>query len=304
MKTVAIILNYNDVDTSLKQLKRLLSYKSLDKIIMVDNASTDDSRIRLSHYVNQNAQKFLYLQMEQNKGYGAGNNAGLKLAKELGAKYALVANPDTEIADKAIEKCIQKLEAHPLIAMLGPIMINPIYNIEEEVNQPGTRENTLQGAAGFPIRPWIYDLLEAEPIKRRIFQKLLHYPREYFIDKNCVRVDAIPGALFICDIEKLLSVGGYDEEVFLYEEEKIIGSKLKKVGYQTVLYLKVHYIHRHSTTIKKSYQSILSRQKLRRKAMLIYYRKYLKLNKWQLLLSNYFLILIELECILYGLLKR
>ena len=57
MKTVAIILNYNDADTTIEQLERIVNYKNLDKIVIVDNASTDDSRIRLKYYVKKNKKK-------------------------------------------------------------------------------------------------------------------------------------------------------------------------------------------------------------------------------------------------------
>ena len=43
MKTGIIILNYNDYENTLKIIDMIKDYKCLKKIIIVDNASTDDS---------------------------------------------------------------------------------------------------------------------------------------------------------------------------------------------------------------------------------------------------------------------
>ena len=47
MDTVAILLNYNDADTTISAIKRLKNCESLDKIVVVDNASSDNSYERL-----------------------------------------------------------------------------------------------------------------------------------------------------------------------------------------------------------------------------------------------------------------
>lgn len=102
MDTVAVLLNYNDADTTIDAIERLKACKSLDKLIVVDNASTDDSSERLSAYESQ---EVLLIKAKENLGYGAGNNLGLCYAyKKLGASYALIANPDTVIEDVVISK--------------------------------------------------------------------------------------------------------------------------------------------------------------------------------------------------------
>lgn len=304
MKTVAILLNYNDADTTLKQLSRLMDCSSLDWLIVVDNASTDDSEIRLKHFVAKHLEKCVLVQNKSNLGYGAGNNAGLLTAARMGAKYALVLNPDTEIEDRLILHLVKKLDRHKELAMIAPIMVNPQYNLSHPVNTPGTKEHALGGATAYPIRTWIHELFESGPIFRRMFHKYLHYPREKFADKVCVAVEILAGSLYLCDVQKILEVGGYDEDIFLYMEESILGTKLKAYGYKSALFLKGHFIHRHSTTIKKTYQSMAQRQRLRAKSSLLYFKKYKKIGIVKWIFSCLYYKIVEWEDTLYAVWKR
>lgn len=44
-----VILNYNDAETTEKLVKQIVDYNVLHQIIVVDNASTDDSLERLKN---------------------------------------------------------------------------------------------------------------------------------------------------------------------------------------------------------------------------------------------------------------
>lgn len=301
MKPVAIILNYNDADTTLEQLSRLLDYKSLSWLIVVDNASTDDSQIRLKYFVAKHLDKCIFVQNKQNLGYGQGNNVGLLTAVKMRARFALVLNPDAKIADDVILQMTKKMKRMSDLAMIAPVMVNGEYPLSHPVNQPGTREHALHGATAFPIRSWLHELLETGPITRRIFQKFLHYPKKRFERRTYVSVDALAGALYLCNIHKILEVGGYDKEVFLYMEESILGKKLKDFGYRSALFLKGHYVHRHSTTIKKAYHALVQRQRIRGKSTLYYLKKYQNVGIFRRWIAWCFLKIVELEDVLYAL---
>lgn len=44
-KVTCLILNYNDVVTTINMVKKIVDYKHLDNILIVDNASTDNSKL-------------------------------------------------------------------------------------------------------------------------------------------------------------------------------------------------------------------------------------------------------------------
>ena len=47
MRTAMIVLNYNDYETTMKFIENIINYKSIEKIIIVDNNSTDNSYDKL-----------------------------------------------------------------------------------------------------------------------------------------------------------------------------------------------------------------------------------------------------------------
>ena len=296
MNTVCVIVNYNDAATTLLQLNRIADYQNLDAVIVVDNASSDDSLLRLRAAVRG---KIILLCADRNGGYGAGNNFGIRYADEvLHARQVLIANPDTAFSDNTVGRMSGFLRRHPGVAVVAPVQKTPGGTVQR--NTPGTREHVLAGAAAWPLRPWLYDLLESGPVSRRIFTSLLHYPRRKLKGTGAVLVDCVPGALLMVDVRKFLDAGGYDEAVFLYGEEYMLGSRMKQRGYETALLLGESYDHCHAKTISKRYRTQLARQKLREQATLHYYAAYLHASAWQLFLTRLFYRLIRLELWLFG----
>ena len=321
MKTVCIIVNYNDENMTIRQLKKIVGYTCLDRIIVVDNASADTSRIRLISYIRHDTSGKLELaERDTNGGYGAGNNTGLLRAAQLGARYALIANPDADYDEKTVERLIEIMDRHDELAVVAPLMRMPQAAGEQTV--PGTYANTIMAPVAWPLRPWWKELLEMGPVSRRVFNRFLHYPPEHYqkhmADKagretvytgtggnasmrsaacdiygydipathakqqkksqasevmryaSCVYVDAVPGSLLLADVAKVRSVGGYDEEMFLYGEETLLARRLADAGYRTALCLSESYMHLHRGSVP-SMKSQLEREK----SMKYYMSRYL-----------------------------
>lgn len=323
MKTAAVILNYNDPETTARQVLRIRDYQNLGAVIVVDNASTDASVLQLKPLEDG---RVTVVEAGRNGGYGAGNNLGMRYAREkLGAKYVLIANPDTEFSDETVGRLADFLDGHPDFAVAAPVQCVPAETkaeaghaedgteadrpaespdgdspAEDPRNVPGTRENCLAGAAAWPLRPWLYDLLESGPVSRRLFTTALHYDAGKFRGRQAAAVDCVPGSLLMADLRKMEEAGGYDENVFLYEEEYILGARLRAKGYRTALLPGERYVHRHAVSISKSYATLLKRQRLREKSTLYYYKKYLGISRAQELFTRLFHAAVELEVVLFG----
>lgn len=281
-KVSCVILNYNDAETAEKLVRRIYQYGSLDAVVVVDNCSADDSQSRLKALAQElDPERIVVLEAEQNGGYGAGNNLGVSYSYEvLQMDYVLIANPDVEFSDTTVSHLAHTLETHPDLGVAAASMEDPVY---------GTQRN------GWPILGLWRDLARSGPVCRRLFRPLLEYRETYFKGKRAVYVDAVHGSMLMVDALKMIECGGYDERVFLYNEEQILGWRMLDRGYRTALLLTDRYIHRHSQSISKTYQDIWQRQKLRNQSAMYYYKTYLHINPLEELAVSAFFQAVRLE---------
>lgn len=263
MNISCIILNYNDGETTMELVEQICGYDILDSIVVVDNCSTDDSRKSLKALAGK---KVHVIGTERNGGYGYGNNQGILYAVEkLGATHVLIANPDIKVSEACICSMKKAFESFDHLAVSAAVTTDPAGVVQ---------------LSSFPLRGIFMDMLDTGIITRRLFKRILGPNPELEAQKEQYAfVDCVLGSFFLADVNALLECGLYDEEVFLYYEEKILGIKLKEKGYRTVLLLDQRYIHNHSVSIDKSVKSLLKKQKLRHKSQLHFYKKYLFMNR-------------------------
>ncbi|AYA98705.1 glycosyltransferase [Lachnoanaerobaculum umeaense] len=291
MKLALVVLNYNDADNTLKILGNVADYSVFDKVIVVDNASNDDSKIRLKSFCEKR-DKIFFVENQENKGYGAGNNVGIFVAKKLGMDLALIANPDTDFEERVIKVVKSVMVKNYNISICAPLVeTNDVY---------GSRENVLKGASCWPMRDFMHSLVENGPICRRLFTKALHYDRNFY-NAKIRKVGAVLGALLMVRVEDFLRVSGYDENMFLYGEEDLLSKKMADIGKKTVVVTGYKYKHIHSASIKKSLKSLYSRQKIREESTMYFYKNYLKINLLQQIFAKVFFAFVRLEVIIFGL---
>ena len=291
MKLALVVLNYNDADNTLKILGNVADYSVFDKVIVVDNASNDDSKIRLKSFCEKR-DKIFFVENQENKGYGAGNNVGIFVAKKLGMDLALIANPDTDFEERVIKVVKSVMVKNYNISICAPLVeTNDVY---------GSRENVLKGASCWPMRDFMHSLVENGPICRRLFTKALNYDRNFY-NAKIRKVGAVLGALLMVRVEDFLRVSGYDENMFLYGEEDLLSKKMADIGKKTVVVTGYKYKHIHSASIKKSLKSLYSRQKIREESTMYFYKNYLKINLLQQIFAKVFFAFVRLEVIIFGL---
>ena len=299
-----VILNYNDVETTEKLVRQIAGYEVLHQIIVVDNASTDDSMERLrkleseiwqeSAGVQQNEQnagiqfdanasrsgKVRVISADRNGGYGSGNNLGVRYAAEQGATHVLIANPDVVFSEQSLKAMLAVFARHPEVG----IVTTRIHD---------ARFPELKN--GWPLRSFTRELLSMGPVSRRLFGRTFDYPDSYFAGRSAVYVGAVHGSMLMVDTEKFLEAGGYDEGIFLYEEEQVLGRRMRNAGYRSVLLLNQHYDHEHSASISKSFSDAMKRQKLREESTLYYMKHYLHINPLQEQIAKLWFAGIRLE---------
>ena len=257
-----VVLNYNDAITVKEYLNKVIQYKSVNHIVVVDNSSSDNSYIQLKQLQSD---KVHVIQTMENGGYAKGNNIGIQYAiKNFKSKYIIISNPDVQFEEKIVDILKSKLK-------------NPIV-VSATVKMICTSSISLPMAWKLPS--FIDCLFENLLILRKITKKTLEYKFEENMT-NDVFVEAIPGSFFMIDVYKMRNVGFFDEGTFLYYEENILGFKYRNIGYKQLLVLNESYIHNHSVSINKSIKSESKRLKLAYNSRKYYCKKYLKINIFQ-----------------------
>lgn len=262
-KIACVVLNYNDADETKNYVKFVKGMNIYNHIIVVDNCSIDDSYDCLSTLIDSTVMVY---QTPRNGGYGYGNNYGIKIAADLGDKYVAISNPDVRYHGECVQNIIDFMNKSNA-AVCAPCQYNGY-----------SRKMIRDYAWKIPnYKKYVFAALH-------IFNK--YRKNDYILDAPYIEVECVPGAFLVADIYKILKVDGYDENVFLYCEESMLGARLKKNGYRTYLAVGEKYYHYESTSIKKSIESVYKRQQMIYKSRLFYLKEYLKVSGFKILIAK------------------
>ena len=253
-KIACIVLNYNDSETTISLVDYIKRYQIIDYIIIIDNASTDDSIKELDKL---SSEKIVVYQAKRNAGYGAGNNVGIQIARErYECDIALIANPDVEFEESCIEKLVECFGRNPQAAVVAPV----------QKNQKG---QVIKSTA-WKIPSGLKYALSALFFAGRVFRtERIPQNQKYW------QVDCVTGAFLAVRVDFFLKVGGYDERIFLYGEETTLGYRLKQKGLQSFVVTDEFYLHRHAVSTSKSIPSVVSRKKIMLDSRLFIIKHYL-----------------------------
>lgn len=276
MKVAIIILNYNTSEDCRKCIGFLNTQTSVElEIIVVDNCSQKQDAEKLLAFCSERG--IVFLQNNENKGYSAGNNIGLRYATERGFEYAMILNPDMELnqADYIL-KMYDKISTHPIIAVLG----TDIVNIENQHQNP-TRELSFNEEFF-----WMYSALKG---------KMTGHWCDYTISGYC---EKLSGCCFMIRMSFVHKIGYFDEHTFLYSEESILAKQVRKEKLQMYYMSDLRAFHKH---VKSEKGNILKRMKILNKSRAYYLHQYSGYSKFDLMLLS---ISKQLQSMTYILLGR
>ena len=121
-KVSVIVVTYNNLDLTKACLHSLevYSHYSNYEVIVVDNASSDDTPNYLREWAAQGENRVIILNPD-NKGFAAGNNQGLLVAS---GDYLVLLNNDTYVTPGWISSLVKHIARDPKIGLLGPVTCN------------------------------------------------------------------------------------------------------------------------------------------------------------------------------------
>jgi len=211
-----VVLNWNGKEVVEKCLQSLQgqTYQPLE-IIVVDNASTDDS-------MDLVRKKFLNVKLilnERNLGFGGGNNVGIRASQ---GRYIMMLNNDTRLDSKCIEELKRSIEKDDRYgACASKILLE--------------YEDNLIDAAGIVVCP------DGLSIGRGRLEKGDRYDEEVevFFASDCA---------CLYRREMLEDIGLYDEDFFAYADETDMGWRAQLAGWKCIYNPKAIVYHFHSAS--------------------------------------------------------
>lgn len=262
MKLSIIILNWNAKYVLKEAIESVIKETAAFEyeIILVDNASTDGSveMVREAFTSVNSAQGpgVIVIANKKNRGFAGGNNDGL--AKAAG-EYLMLLNPDTIVHDRAIEKLVQYLDAHDDVMMVGPKLLN--------------RDGSFQAACRRNL-----------PNPKNAFLHLFGLGKGEYKRTDDPDVsgptEAISGAAMMVRRSVYETLGGLDEQFFMYAEDLDYCKRVADKGWQTYYLADARITHlggestkqRKTKSIKDFYGT-----------MWLYYRKHFQTKNFFLL---------------------
>lgn len=255
-----IILNYNGYEET-NALANMLMKWDRDKlefsVIIVDNCSTDNSYALLTKSFD-NIPFFDVIKADRNGGYSYGNNYGAKYAIEkYHSEYLAISNPDVIFDQNTLIQLIDTFKLSPQIAMCAPIMksVDGTFSIYSQ------------------RLPTYKDDLSACSLKNNSKTLLTRGYISLDTAENYIVTEMLPGSFFVIKSNCFIDIGMFDENVFLYCEERILGYRLKKAGYIAIKRADLSYIHAHAVTTSKAI-NLINRYKILFKSRLYYQEVY------------------------------
>jgi GT2 family glycosyltransferase len=193
------------------------------EVVVVDNASTDDSlralRASVTAHELLERGRLRIIENRENRGFGAANNQAFALTE---SPLLLLLNPDTEVTAGSIDRLIATVQSNPRVAAAGPRLLNVDGSLQISVwrNPPAAWEILLSQLKLYLLLP------------RRLRGELLlgghwDHSRER-------QVPMIGGAAMLLRREVIAAVGGFDERFHMYGEDNEWCLRIVRAGWRII----------------------------------------------------------------------
>lgn len=200
-----IIINFNTLQLTKNCIESVFNKtKNISfEIIVVDNASTDESKEIL---VKDNRINYIY--SEKNLGFGQGNNLG---AENANGKYLFFLNPDTILLNNAVYILANFLDCNSSAIACGGNLYDadgkPIHSFRRYL--PGFK--------------WELNLLSIGVLDWLLYG----INSEFNHTGKVLKVGYVTGADLMVSKTDFLKIGGFSKDFFMYYEETDLCFKLQ-----------------------------------------------------------------------------
>lgn len=252
MQLSVVILNYNVRSFLMLCLDSVSrAVRGIEaEIIVVDNASADDSE----EYVKRYFPHVHWIGNKENLGFPKGNNIGVQQAK---GKYLLILNPDTVLPESLFNLLIPRLKAGNF-GILGCRL------------QDGQGAYLPESKRGVPT-PWVA-FTKVAGLYKLSKKRWGEYYASHLAEYQEGEVAILVGAFMLMETERYRRLEGFDPDCFMYSDDIDLSYRSQQLGQPNGYSPLVSAIHfKGESTLKDKVYAERFRQ-----AMNFFYRKHFK----------------------------
>lgn len=240
------------------------------EIIVVDNCSSDGSQ----EMVKVDFLQATLIENGENRGYAAGCNSGIRIAK---GKYVLILNSDILICDSAIKKTFEYAEIHSEAAVIGCQVRKNFDNPQMTCFRFPSLLNLFLRVTGLAA----------------IFKNNRFFGREdmrwWQRDTDC-EIDVVSGMFMLVRQKAIEEIGLMDEDYFMYCEETDWCYRFKQAGWKMMFWPGAYVIHLDGGGHSNKTDNLKLRIQMQKSILMFYEKHYGTLSYYiaRLLLVIYF----------------
>jgi len=209
-KASIAILNFNGENFLRQFLPSVIANSPGHEVIVIDNASSDNSR----ELLKKEFAKVRTILLDQNLGFSGGYNEGIK---QIDSEFIVLLNSDIEVSPGWLDPIIAYMETAPTIAACQPKILD--FNKKSHFEYAGA-------SGGF------IDILGYPFCRGRLFQTLEEDKGQY---DNSQDIFWASGACLIVRKAAYEKVGGLEEDFFAHMEEIDLCWRFWNNGYRVTV---------------------------------------------------------------------
>jgi N-acetylglucosaminyl-diphospho-decaprenol L-rhamnosyltransferase len=221
LRSAVIVVSYNSARWLAGCLADL-SDSNVEQIIVVDNASTDESC-----QIAGSFERVTLITNANNEGFAAACNIAVAAA-ESSVHTLIFLNPDTRLEHGLISGLHEFLESHEEYGVVGPLQLELSQVDIDGPDRPPYNAWTRKAVKCFGIYPpdqtWI------DPMPEQAFRDWLSE-----LGTKTIDVEYVNGAAFAIRKDLFASCGGFDTGYFLFFEEVDLCRRVRRLGYKIAL---------------------------------------------------------------------
>jgi len=232
MDIFVVIVSYNTADLIGPCLASVIEQTGVDKEIFVVDNASTDGS---AAFISSNYPAIHLTANKENRGFAVANNQAIAHCR---GRYILFLNPDTVLKENCLATALSYMEKHPEFGLAGLHILNPDGTDQDSVSRRYLNQRYTSG-------------------------EISNLPGD---------IACVLGAAMIAPREAIISVGGFDEDYFLYGEDEDLCLRLRRRGLQVGFIEAAGVVHYHGQSERKSTSAEVWRKKIR--AEYLFYRKH------------------------------